>query len=202
VSKFKKENEKLKIQCSSGSIVPFAYTTIQHQEKETAVENALDAEFAPSPSQVRRQARFASFIGTNSLETTLTDTEYQLSSYRQKLNQEREEEERVNQGLTARIAQSTGSPLPIVREYKVHSKFQQVSTPLDPIILLQDLRRKCDYIKNSLSRRHEEYPIQNPTIPSPGLVNECMSIILQAFGNLYKRESTRLPIRFSSTANS
>ena len=142
MSKFKKENENIKIQCSSGSIVPFAYTTIQHQEKETAVENALDAEFAPSPSQVRRQARSVSFIGTNPLETTVTDTEYQLSSYRKKLNQEREEEERVKQALTARIAQSTGSPLLIVRECKVHSRFQQISTPLDPTILLRDLRRK------------------------------------------------------------
>ena len=34
--------------------------------------------------------------------------------------------------LTARIAQSTGSPLPIGCECKVHSRFQQISTPLDP----------------------------------------------------------------------
>jgi hypothetical protein len=175
--------------------VPLSRLHIQQfstQEKETAVENALDAESAPSPSQVRRRARSASFIGTNLLVTPLTDTEYRLSSYRKKLNQEREEEERVKLALTARITQSAGSPLPIVRECNVHSRFQQISTPLDPTILLQDLRRKCDYIKNSLSKRHEEYPIQNPTIPSPGLVIECMSIILQAFGNLYKRRIDEL----------
>jgi hypothetical protein len=64
------------------------------QEKETAIENALDAESAPSPSQVRRRVRSASCIGTNPLET----------------------EERSKQALTAPVAQFTGSPRPIVQE--------------------------------------------------------------------------------------
>ncbi len=91
-------------------------------ERETAIEieNAFDAESdaesAPSPSQARSRARSASFVGINPLETPLTDTEFELVAYRKKLNQEREEEERVKQALTARVAQLSGSPLPIVRE--------------------------------------------------------------------------------------
>jgi hypothetical protein len=132
-------------------------------DKETAIEieDALDAESAPSSPQVRRRARSTSFVGTNPLETPLTETEYELAGYRKKLNQEREQDERVKQALTARIAQFTGSPSPNLPDPPAAPRATRTTRPPLPTPLESPLT-----IKSTRStRRPLPPPRESPLTP-------------------------------------
>jgi hypothetical protein len=93
---------------------------LTEQAEERKITDTESNSQSTTPSPVRRRARSVSFVGTNPLDTPLTDTEFQLVAYRKQLKREQEEEER-EQAISNQLARPAARrPLPTILESPVN----------------------------------------------------------------------------------